>query len=282
VALDHKSSPSYASREPCEQSTNLRTGDHTRSPRLHELYTHHKPRTELIPGPRAPTNLSILPPTPALPYPPQNTNREPPAEIPTPLSSSPPRQAGFAKIKIKNNGKNTKMNSFSRARASEHGSRSAPTPRLPAQSSHENKTTTQRVNGGSRHQIPPADTKIRTARDDADRITRVRARGGRSGPQADARREVGREREREREREDTNRGEPGAELLPHLLRRLRLDGRYRSLLSHTHNFFPLFFGRLGPLFLFWRRPASTIKLKSHLKDGIESSRLFDPKTETRS
>ena len=81
------------------------------------------------------------------------------------------------------------MNSFSRARASEHGSRSAPTPRLPAQSSHENKTTTQRVNGGSRHQIPPADTKIRTSRGDADGITRMRAGGGGSEPHTDARRE---------------------------------------------------------------------------------------------
>jgi len=65
VALGHESSPSYACRTPCEQSTNLWTGDHTRSPCSHELHTHDKPRAELITGQRAPTNLSILPPKPA-------------------------------------------------------------------------------------------------------------------------------------------------------------------------------------------------------------------------
>ena len=134
------------------------------------------------------------------------------------------------------------MNSFSRARASEHGSRSAPTPRLPAQSSHENKTTTQRVNGGSRHQIPPADTKIRTARDDADRITRVRARGGRSGPQADARREVGREREREKTRTAGNR-------VPSFFRIFFAASGSMDAIAvfyHTHTiFFRFFLGGLG-------------------------------------
>jgi len=61
--------------------------------------------------------------------------------------------------------------------------------RRTAQPSHENKTTTQRVNGGRRQRIPPADTKIRTSRGDADRITRMRAGGGGSEPHTDARRE---------------------------------------------------------------------------------------------